>query len=121
MRRAPALGEILVADEMAVALDVAVLAADDEEHKVVVTYIRDCAMGRRRDVHDAALAHFVPIAVDVEDRLSAVDEVQLVLCVVVVVRPLVVGREHEEVDAECRHTELLAHLAEAVPVPEPSE
>ena len=46
------------------------------------------------------------------------DEVQLVLLVVVVVRALVAGREDECVDAECRHAERLANLAEAVALAE---
>jgi len=44
-------------------------------------------------VHQAALADLVLVAVERERRGAAVDEVQLVLGVVEVVRPLVPGRE----------------------------
>jgi hypothetical protein len=47
-----------------------------------------------------------------------VDEVELVLVVVVVVRPFVAGREDERVDAEGGDTERLANLAEPVALAE---
>ena len=67
---------------MAVALDVAVLAADDEQDEVVVGAVRDLAGRRRLDVHEPALADDVLVAVERERRGAAVDEVQLVLRVV---------------------------------------
>ena len=51
-------------------------------------------------------------------RLARVDEVELVLCVVVVVEALVARRIHDRVDAERRHAERLADLAEAVALAE---
>ena len=92
-------------DEVAVALDVAVLAADDEQHEVVVGAVRDLAVRRRLDVHEAAFADDVLVAVERERRGAAVDEVELVLRVVVVVRPFVARREDDRVDAERGHAE----------------
>jgi len=57
-------------------------------------------------------------AVDLEPRLSLVDEVELVLGVVVVVRALVLGREDDRVDAKGVDAERLPDLAEAVAVTE---
>ena len=57
------------------------------------------------DVHEAAFADRVLVAVERERRRAAVDEVQLVLRVVEVVRPLVARREDDRVDAERGHAE----------------
>ena len=101
-------GEVeLRVHELAVALDVAALAADDEDDEIVVGAVRDQSLRRRLDVHEAALADLVLVAVERERRGAAVDEVQLVLSVVVVVRPFVARREHERVDAERGHAERL--------------
>jgi hypothetical protein len=69
---------------VAVALDVAALAADDEDDRVLVERVRQLPRGRRLAVEEAAFAELSRLTVDVDDNLAAVDEVQLVLCVVVV-------------------------------------
>ncbi len=103
---------------MAVAADVASLAADDEHDEIVGTAVRDAARGRRGDVQEAARAEQALLALDLHPCGPGVDEVELVLLVVVVEEPLVPGRHHDHVDAERLDPERLAHLAEAVPVAE---
>src|SRR5262249_12930849 len=63
---------------------------------------------------DAALGDLTLPVVEREHGGAAVDEVELVLCVVEVVRPFVVGRKHERVDAECGDAKRRANLAKAV-------
>src|SRR5262249_51880762 len=98
--------------------DVAVLAADDEDHEVVVADVRQLAVRRRLDVAETAWAKLAHLAVDLEPRRPAVDEVELVLRVVEVVDTLGAGRHHDRVDAERRHAERRADLAEAVALAE---
>src|SRR5206468_7678567 len=69
-------------DGMAVALDVAALAADDEDDRVGVERVRDPAVRRRAGVEEAALFEVARLALDLDADLAAVDEVQLVLRVV---------------------------------------
>ena len=92
-------------DEVAVALDVAVLAADDEDDRLLVERVRELARRRRLGVEEAALAELARLAVDLDPHAAAVDEVQLVLRVVVVLEALVAGRIDERVHAERRHAE----------------
>src|SRR5262249_59750539 len=73
------LGEIVVVHEVAVTLDVAALAADDEDHEVAVARVRELARRRRLDVGEPAGPEFAHLAVDLEARRAAVHEVQLVL------------------------------------------
>jgi hypothetical protein len=78
--------------DVAVALDVAALAADDEETRSSSVSVRDCARRRRLDVHEPALGDLVhPRLSIVEARRAAVDEVELVLLIVVVLRPSTSG------------------------------
>ena len=60
---------------------------------------------------EASLAELEALAVDLEQRPPAVDEVELVLEVVEVAKPAGAGREHHRVRAERRDAELPAHLA----------
>src|SRR4051794_23078227 len=99
-------------DEVPVAVDVAALASDDQEHELAVRAIRDLPVGRRLDVNEPSFADLVLLALDGERRGAAVDEVQLVLRVVEVVRPFVVRRKHKTVDAESGDAEGAADLAE---------
>src|SRR5207302_934505 len=102
-RRAPlGVGRV---DEVAVALDVAVLAADDEEDSVLLEWVRDLAGRRRLAVEEPAFSELTCLTVDLYEDLAAMDEVQLVLRVVIVVEPLVAGRVHDRVHAERRHAE----------------
>ena len=50
-------------DEVAVALDVAVLAADDQDHELLVAPVRDLAVGGRLDVDEAACGYLVLLIV----------------------------------------------------------
>ncbi len=95
-------------DEMAVALDVTVLAADDEDDRLLLERVRDAAAASSPRVEQAALAELAALAVDVDPDAAAVDEVELVLGVVVVRESLVAGREDERVHAERRDAERLA-------------
>src|SRR3974390_1999606 len=99
---------------MAVALDVAAVAADDEDDRVLVSRVRDPPRLGRRRVEEPALAELARLAADVDADLPAMDEVQLVLRVVVVLRPFVVRRVDDRVDAERLDAERGADLAEAV-------
>src|SRR6185437_4857413 len=93
--------------EVAVALDVAAPAADDEDDRVLVPDVRDSPRSRRARVEEPALAELARLAVDVHADLPTVDEVELVLRVVVVLRALVVRRKDDRVDAERLHAERL--------------
>src|SRR5712691_13417152 len=105
-------------DQMAVALDVAVLAADDEDDRVLLERIRELARRRRLAVEEAARAELAGLTLDLDDYLPAVDEVQLVLLVVVVLEALVARRVDDRVHAEGGDAERAADLAEAVTVAE---
>jgi len=94
------------------------LPPDDEEGQIGVAPVRDSARCRRLDVHEAAFADLMLLAVDQECRGTAVDEVELVLTVVIVLGAFVAGREDEGVDAECRDAERLTDLAKPVAVTE---
>ena len=61
---------------------------------------------------DAARAELEALALDLEARQSAVDEVELVLLVVEVLEPAGLRRQHHRVDAERGHAERLPDLAE---------
>src|SRR6185312_11943963 len=99
-------------DHLAVTLDVAVAAADREQHELVVAGVPEPPRGGRLDVHGAARAELERLAVDLEPGRPGVDEVELVLAVVKVVEPLGAGRQDDRVRAERGHAELLAELAE---------
>ena len=103
---------------MAVALDIAAFAADDEDDCVIIERIRQLARRRRLAVEEPACLEIPRLAPDVDPDLSAVDEVELVLRVVVVVEAVIAGGVDERVDAERRHAERSADLAEAVPLAE---
>src|SRR5437868_710094 len=103
---------------MPVALDVAALAADDEDHRFLVEGIRDLARRRRLGVEEPARAEVAGLALDLDAHRAAVDEVELVLRVVVMGEPFVARRVDERVDAERGDAERLADLAEAGPVAE---
>ncbi len=106
-------GELLVARHVAVALHVAVLAADDQEHELVVADVRDPARGGRLDVKEASRAECPLLAVHLDPRRAAVDEVELVLGVVVVVDAGKAGGIDDAVDPECGDPHRAADLAEA--------
>ena len=118
LRQPLALREIIGRDELSVAGDVAALAADDQKHEFVVGSVRDAARRCRLDVDEAALGDDVLGALDLERGRAAVDEVELVLRVVVVLGPVVVGREDDRVDAEGGDAERRANLAKAVALAE---
>src|SRR5215472_8153202 len=103
---------------MAVALDVAALAADDEHDQVVVAGVRELARRRRLDMAQAAGAELAHLPIDLEPRRALVHEVELVLDVVIVLEALVSGRHHDRVDAERVDAERPPDLAEAVAVAE---
>src|SRR5580765_4481261 len=64
-------------DEMPVALDVPVLAADDEQHQVFgVARVRDGPARRRLDVQQSALAELVNLVADLDARAAAMDEIE---------------------------------------------
>src|SRR5882757_5958248 len=103
---------------MTVALDVAVLAADDEDDRVLLERIRELARRCRLAMEEAARAELAGLALDLDDHRPAVDEVELVLLVVVVLEALVAGRVDDRVHAEGGDAEGAADLAEAVAVAE---
>src|SRR5262245_55502870 len=95
--RAPAL-EVGRVDEVPVPLDVAALAADDEQHELLrLGRVRHLARRRRLDVDEAARAELSRLAVDLHAGTAAMDEVELVLDVVEVVESFEAGRHHERV------------------------
>src|SRR5262249_47234025 len=110
----PPLEVALRIDQMPIALDVPVLAADDEEHEVLVRRdVGELSRRRRLDVHHPAGTELACLALHLDSRGAAVDEVQLVLLVVVVGEALEAGRVDDDVDAERSHPERVPHLAEA--------
>ena len=123
--RGPSLAEALpprqvdlLVHEVTVALDVAALAADDEDDRVLVARVRDAPRSGRARVEEPALAELARLAVDVDPDAAPVHEVELVLRVVVVLGPLVVRRIDDRVDAERLDAERLPDLAEAVALAE---
>src|SRR5580765_323841 len=106
-------------DEMPVALDVPVLATDDEQHEIFgVACVRDGPPGRRLDVQQPALTELVNLAADLDARAAAMHEVELVLSVVPMMETREAGRHDDRVYAERRHAERTSHLPEAVVVAE---
>ena len=103
---------------MTVPLDVAALAADDEDDRVVVARVRDAPRRRRAAVEEAALVELARLAADVDPDAPPVHEVELVLRVVEVLGPFVAGGIDDGVDAERLDPERLPDLAEAVAVAE---
>src|SRR4051794_20204390 len=103
----------------AVAAHVAVLATDRDEHQVLLTDAVVPAHGWRGSPHDSARTNLVlrPVA-ELEARSSLVDEVELFLLVVEVVRTAVPRRDDECVHAERGDAERLANLPEAGAVAE---
>ena len=59
-----AFGVVLGVDEMSVALDVAALAADDEDDRVLVEGVRELARRCRLGVEEPALAEVARLALD---------------------------------------------------------
>src|SRR5581483_10657784 len=103
---------VLVVHEAAVALDVAVLAADDDQHRFLVEGIVDRPRSRRLAVEEPARPELAALAFDLDDDSPGMDEVELVLLVVVVREALMPRWKHEAVDAERRDSERLPHLPE---------
>src|SRR5436305_2804996 len=113
--RAAPLEIALRVDELPVALDVAVLAADHEYDEIVaLACIREPARHRRLDVHQTALAELARLVGDLEACSTAVDEVQLVLLLMEMAEALEARRHHDHVGAERRDSECAPNLAEAV-------
>src|SRR5918999_2484669 len=107
--------EVGVVHDVPVTLDVAALAADDEEREVLRSGgVRESPWRRRLDVDETARPELAHLFSDLHTCDPAVDEVQLVLRVVIVEEALVAGRIHDSVHAERCDTERLPHLAEAV-------
>src|SRR5690349_720819 len=106
-------------DELPVALDVAVLAADHEHDEVLaVARVREPSRHGRLDVHQAALADLAGLVGDLEPRAAAVHEIELVLPLVEVEEALEVRRHHDRVGAERGDPEHAPHLPEAVALAE---
>ena len=98
---------------MPVALNVPVLAADDEQHEIFeVACVRDGPPGRRLDVQQPALTELVNLAADLDPRAAAMHEVELVLSVVPMMETREPGRQDERVHTEGRHAERTSHLPE---------
>ena len=110
--------DVGLVDHVAVSLDVAVLAADDEDDEIVVSLAFDTLRGVVESTWKSPPGRVSVLALDDHSRLARVDEVELVLGVVVVEEALVRRRIHRRVDAERRDTERLADLAEAVALAE---
>jgi hypothetical protein len=105
-------------DQVAVALDVAALAADDVDDRLLVERVRHTARGRGLGVEEPALAELPRLPRHVDPDAAAVDEVELVLEIVVVVEALEVRRVDDRVDAERGDAERRADLPEAGPLAE---
>jgi hypothetical protein len=103
---------VLGMHEVAVAPDVAVLAADDEQHEVVVAGVPEAPRRGRLDMTDAAGLELDDLAAHLEPGPAPVDEVELVLLVVVVEEPLGARREHHRVGSEGGDAYRPADLAE---------
>src|SRR5689334_767122 len=104
---------------MPVAHDVAVLAADDEQHELLaVARVPELARRRGVGVGAPALAELARLAAALDASTSAIQKVDLVLLVVLVEQALEARRAHHAVDAERRHAERCAHLATAGALPE---
>jgi DNA-binding HxlR family transcriptional regulator len=106
--------ERLRARELPVAADVAVLRADDEHHELARSGVRHAARRRRLDVDQPAGPELDALVRQVEDGVSLVDEVQLVLLLVVVGPPGDAGLDDEDVRAEGGDPERAAHLPEGL-------
>ena len=98
--RRPSLAETLPArqvdllvHEVTVPLDVAALAADDEDDRVLVARIRDAPRSRRAAWKSPPSLELARLAADVDPDAPLVHEVELVLRVVEVLGPLVCGRD----------------------------
>src|SRR3990170_4917327 len=88
-------------DHVPVALDVAVLTPDHEEHEILaLARVRHPARCRRLDMEEPARTEDPLLAVDLDACRAGVDEVELVLRVVVVVEADVSRGHHD-----CVHTE----------------
>src|SRR3954465_1634386 len=98
-------------DEMPVALDVPVLAPDDEHHQVFgVAGVGDHPRGRRLDVQQPTLAELVNLTADLDARSAGMYEVELVLGVVPMMETREPGRQDERVHTERRDAERTPHL-----------
>src|SRR6476646_7391288 len=93
-------------DEMPVALDVPVLAADDQQHEIFgVARVRDSPPRRRLDVQQPALAELVNLVADLDPCATAMHEVELVLGVVPMMETREPRRQDERADAERCHAQ----------------
>src|SRR5438034_727258 len=78
-------GEVLLVRHVAVALHVAALAADDEQHEILrVARVRHAPRRGRLDVAESTCLEDALLALDFDAGRPGVDEVELVLRVVVV-------------------------------------
>src|SRR5947199_589524 len=105
-------------DEMPVALDVAALAADDDDDRVLVERVGDLARRLGLAVEEPAGVEITCLPLDFDTHAASVHEVELVLRVVEVPDAVVAGRIHDRVHTEGGHTQCRADLAEAVAVSE---
>src|SRR5262249_41193956 len=105
-------------DEVPVALDIAAAATDDEDDRVLVERVPELARCRRLRMEETAGLEVPRLLADVDAHLPAMDEVELVLRVVVVLEALVPGRIDERIHAERGHSEGRPHLPEAIAVTE---
>src|SRR4029077_8189937 len=106
--------------QLAVAADVAVLAADDDVDRVLaVAQIADLAHGRGVDPGESARVELVLGAVaELELDAATVHEIELLLLLVQVVAGLIAGRDDDRVGSERGHAQALADLAEPVALAE---
>jgi hypothetical protein len=91
------------------------LAPGDQQHRLLVAAVVQLAHGGGVDARDPARPELKPRAVaKLELHLAAVHEVGFLLALVVVGRRVVVGRQHERIDAKRVDAQLAADLAKAV-------
>ncbi len=106
--------DLLAQAQHAVAADVAVLAADAHVRRLgAVGGVAQAAHRRRVHARQAAGTERPLLAAEVELDLALEHQVQLLLALVVVRVGRVAGRQHDRVDAERRHAQRVADLAEA--------
>ena len=102
---------------MRVASDVAALGADDDVDGVLVAHVAESAhRGGVHARHRPRTEDVGAAVAELELHSPAVHEVELLLLVVEVTAPAVARRDDDGVDAELRHADCAADLAEAVVV-----
>ncbi len=105
---------IVALGQLAVAPDVAALAADDDVDRVLRSVVADLSDGRRVDAGEAAWPELeaLPVA-ELDLDAAAVDEVELLLALVHVGAGVDPEGMDDRVDAELGDAEVLADLAES--------